>query len=288
MEKATIPAKKRLEKTEVSLFSLSPQLFDLIDQWFNIPRILDRTYLKRLFQRKYRFGLDIGAGKGSMTEFLLKYVDKITCLDKEAKQLAVLKKRLGDKSQRLSFVKGDAGNLPFKNNSFDLIFSNCVLEHIKDDERVLAEISRCLQPGGWLIMTFPNKQMEAGWFKTLLFNQPRMRFLADPTIMKYFSFSNLKKAEEWYSSYRWQHVRRGYGLGETEKRLSRYHLKVEDSFYYPSKILSELWEIITFSLLNKLFPYILFLFVPFFYLLPKNIGNRRNSLEFAILAQKER
>ncbi len=221
-----------------------------------------------------------------MTKFLMRYVDKITCFDKEAKELSILKKRLG-KNKRLSFVKGDAGKLPFESNFFDLIFSNCVLEHIKDDEGVLAEISRCLKPGGKLIMTFPNKQMQAGWFKTLLFNKPWFRFLADPTMKKYFSFLNLMKAEEWYACYRWQHVRRGYALGEMKKCLIKYGLGVCDSIYYPSKTLSELWEMITFSRANQLFPYILFASAPLFYLFPKNGGNASSSLEFGILAQKE-
>lgn len=285
MEKI-IPAKRRLEKTEVFLFSLSSQLFDLADKLFNVPRILDRAYLKRLLQKKYQFGLDIGAGKGSMTKFLMKHINKITCLDKEAKELSILKKRLGSESRRLSFVKGDASKLPFKSNSFDLVFSNCVLEHIKGDEKVLAEIGRCLKPGGSLIMTFPNKEMQVGWFKNLLFNQSKMRFLADPTIKKYFSFPSLKEAERWYSFYRWQHVRRGYTLEEIKARLGRYNLKVFDFIYYPSKTLTELWEIITFSRINQLFPYVLIFFVPFFYILPKNHGEQKNSLEFGILAQK--
>lgn len=286
MEKTIIPAKKRLAKAESFLFSFSPKLFDVIDKFFNIPRILDRVYLKRLFTKKHRLGLDIGAGKGSMTGFLLKYTDKVTCLDKEKKELAILKKRMEAKGDKVSPVIGDAKDLPFKDRSFDLIFSNCVLEHIKEDEKVLAEIARCLKPKGSLVMTFPNSQMQAGWFKSLLFNHPRLRFLADLTIKKYFSFPTIKEAERWYSIHRWQHVRRGYALGEIKKRLTKYGFRVCDSIYYPSKTLSELWEIITFSRANQLFPYILFAFAPIFYFLPKNDGNAENSLEFGILAQK--
>lgn len=285
-EKTIIPAKARLEKTEFFLFSFSPKLFAIIDKLFNIPRILDRAYLKRLFTKKHRLGLDIGAGKGSMTGFLLKYTEKVTCLDKEEKELAILKKRIETERDRVSLVIGNAKNLPFKGRSFDLIFSNCVLEHIKEDKKVLAEIARCLKSGGSLVMTFPNSQMQAGWFKSLLFNHTRLRFLADPTLVKYFSFPNLKEAEEWYSLYRWQHIRRGYNLTEIRKRLARYNLKVQDFVYYPSKTLTEFWEIITFSRINKLFPYILFVFSPFFYFWPKNEGDKNNSLEFGILAQK--
>ena len=285
-EKKIVPVKTRLEKPEFSLFSFNPKLFDVIDKVFNIPRILDKAYLKRLFKKKYQLGLDIGAGKGSTTEFLLKYANKATCLDKEKKELVILKKRMEAKGDKVSSVVGDAKDLPFKDLSFDLIFSNCVLEHIKEDEKVLAEIGRCLKPRGSLIMTFPNKEMKTGWFKSLVFNHPSLRFLVDPSLKKYFSFKNIKEAEKWYALYRWQHVRRGYSLTEIRKRLARYNLRVQDVVYYPSKTLTEFWEIITFSRINSLFPYALFVFVPFFHLLPKEQGDKKHSLEFGILAQK--
>ncbi len=285
-EKRIIPVKTRLEKLEFSLFSFSPKLFDVIDKVFNIPRILDKAYLKRLFKKKHKLGLDIGAGKGSMTGFFLKYANKVTCLDKEKKEIVILKKRMEAKGDNVSSIVGDAKDLPFKDGSFDLIFSNCVLEHIKEDEKVLAEIGRCLKPRGSLIITFPNKEMKAGWFKSLVFNHPGLRFLADSSLKGYFSFKNTKEAERWYALYRWQHVRRGYSLTEIRKRLARYNLKVQDFVYYPSKTLTELWEVITFSRINSLFPYVFFVFMPFFYLLPKRQGDKRHSLEFGILAQK--
>jgi len=286
MKKKTIPVKTRLKRTESFLFSLSPKLFEIMDKFFNVPRILDRVYLKRFFKKKYRLGLDIGAGKGSMTGFLLRYTDKVVCLDKEKEEIAFLKKRFKDNQKSLSFVASDARRLPFKKESFDLIFSNCVLEHIKDDKEVLAEINRCLKPGGELIMALPNRQIRAGFFKSLVYNQPFWRFLIDPAFKRYFAFPSFKEAEEWYTSYRWQQVRWGYSLAEMKTRLDRYHFQILDSAYYPNRFLSEFWEIITFSRINRLFPYILLLFGPLFFLLPKNKGDKNDSLEFGFLAQK--
>lgn len=288
MKKDLVPAKTRLKKAESFLFSLHPRIFDWVDLAFNIPRIMDRGYLKRFFKKRYRSVLDIGSGKGSMTAFLLKYADRVTCLEKEAGELAILKKRFKGRLKNLVLAEGDARKLPFKKATFDLVFCNCVLEHIKDDEKVLAEASRCLKPGGFLIMTFPNKEMRAGYFKKRLFSQPRLRFLTDPAIGRYFSFKSLEKAEEWYAIYRWQHVRRGYSLEEIKKRLGDYQLRIEDSFYYPSLFLTEFWEIITFSRINRLFPYILFVLTPIFHLWPKAEGKYDQGLELAILAKKDK
>lgn len=280
------PAKTRLMRNEQFLYSLSPKIFDFFDRLFNIPRYLDRCYLTGLFGEHYSQALDIGAGKGSMTKFLLNYADEITCLDKEEKELAVLKRRFKNEVARLSFVTADAVDLPFADKSFDLIFSNCVLEHIKNDEKVLAELGRCLRKGGALVMALPNKEMQAGWFKSLLFKYPRLRFLADPNLSRYFSFANIKEAEEWYALNRWQHIRRGYSLAEIKERLAKYNLKVESFLYFPSPLLSEPWEIVTFSQLNRLFPYLLSLMAPIFWLLPKGVGKKESSLEFAVLARK--
>jgi len=48
----------------------------------------------------------------------------------------------------LADVKADITQLPFKNDSFDLIFCNHVLEHIKDDKKAMQELYRVMKPGG--------------------------------------------------------------------------------------------------------------------------------------------
>ena len=53
-------------------------------------------------------------------------------------------------------VNGMAENLPFENESFDLIYSTNVLEHVQDPKRVLAESFRVLKKGGYLQFVIPN------------------------------------------------------------------------------------------------------------------------------------
>ena len=52
-------------------------------------------------------------------------------------------------------VKADICNLPFENNSYDIIFCNHVLEHIADDTRAMQELFRVLKPGGMGIFQIP-------------------------------------------------------------------------------------------------------------------------------------
>ncbi|MDO6598415.1 methyltransferase domain-containing protein [Oceanihabitans sp. 2_MG-2023] len=52
-------------------------------------------------------------------------------------------------------VKADICNLPFKDNSYDVILCNHVLEHIPDDTKAMQELYRVLKPGGYGIFQIP-------------------------------------------------------------------------------------------------------------------------------------
>jgi predicted SAM-dependent methyltransferase len=55
----------------------------------------------------------------------------------------------------LADVKADICNLPFKDNEYDLILCNHVLEHIPDDTKAMQELYRVLKPGGMAILQIP-------------------------------------------------------------------------------------------------------------------------------------
>ena len=60
-----------------------------------------------------------------------------------------------DINSPIADVKADICNLPFENNSYDIIFCNHVLEHIADDTRAMQELFRVLKPGGMGIFQIP-------------------------------------------------------------------------------------------------------------------------------------
>ena len=51
--------------------------------------------------------------------------------------------------------KEDLQNLSFKDNSYDIILNNHVLEHISNDKKAIQEIQRILKPDGIAIITVP-------------------------------------------------------------------------------------------------------------------------------------
>jgi SAM-dependent methyltransferase len=52
---------------------------------------------------------------------------------------------------------GAGEQLPFPANTFDLVLSHEVLEHVQDDRRAVEEIVRTLKPGGRLVLFVPNR-----------------------------------------------------------------------------------------------------------------------------------
>ena len=62
-------------------------------------------------------------------------------------------------------VKADICNLPFEDNSFDVVFCNHVLEHITDDTKAMQELYRVLKPGGMGIFQIPQDLSRATTFE---------------------------------------------------------------------------------------------------------------------------
>ena len=60
-----------------------------------------------------------------------------------------------DLNSPLADVKADICNLPFSDDTFDVILCNHVLEHIPDDKKAMEELFRVLKPGGWGIFQIP-------------------------------------------------------------------------------------------------------------------------------------
>ncbi len=98
--------------------------------------------------------LDLGSGSGMDTFIAVLYAGKtgsVTGIDMTTEQL--------NKANRLSqeygfgnvtFIKGYIDELPFENNTFDIIISNGVINLSPDKAKVFEEASRVLKPGGRL------------------------------------------------------------------------------------------------------------------------------------------
>jgi len=86
--------------------------------------------------------LDLGGGKGILSEMLSKDVRKVIVLDISRKKLESARRR------ELEVILGDISNMPVKDNIIDKAFCINVLHHIEDLRSTIREIKRVLKSGG--------------------------------------------------------------------------------------------------------------------------------------------
>lgn len=77
------------------------------------------------------------------------------CFLKRFRKLNNLNYTTTDLVSPIADVKADICNLPFENNTYDVILCNHVLEHIPDDTKAMRELYRVMKPGGMGIFQIP-------------------------------------------------------------------------------------------------------------------------------------
>ncbi|NGP87131.1 class I SAM-dependent methyltransferase [Fodinibius halophilus] len=104
--------------------------------------------------------LEIGCGTGLNTAFLAEQAKNVTGVDISEEMLAKARQRV---STGIDFTVADITEpWDFKDESFDLIVGNLVLEHVKDLSHVFSEASRVLRTDGKLYLAelHPYKQLQ--------------------------------------------------------------------------------------------------------------------------------
>lgn len=72
-------------------------------------------------------------------------------------------------------VKANILELPFQDNSFDVVFCNHVLEHIEDDSKAMSELFRVMKPGGLGIFQVPQELNRAHTYEDFSITEPEER-----------------------------------------------------------------------------------------------------------------
>ena len=101
-------------------------------------------------ERPFADALEIGAGTGYFTLNLMQLglIERATATDISPGMLETLTATAGELGLTLHTATADAEQLPFEDESFDLVFGHAVLHHIPDLERACSEFARVLRPGG--------------------------------------------------------------------------------------------------------------------------------------------
>lgn len=116
---------------------------------------LHRYYAVRSLARNLRV-LDIACGEGYGSSILAATASSVVGAD--ISDEAVRHASSQYVRDNVRFVQASAADLPFANDSFDLVVSFETIEHHDQHEEMLAEIKRVLGPQGLLVISSPNKQ----------------------------------------------------------------------------------------------------------------------------------
>jgi 2-polyprenyl-3-methyl-5-hydroxy-6-metoxy-1,4-benzoquinol methylase len=100
--------------------------------------------------------LEIGCGFGVLSRELSRF-GTTTGMDLSPKGIAIAQRL----NPELAFFSGDALTYEFRENSYDIVISSEVIEHIPKEshQHFINVIAKILRPGGFLILTTPNKKL---------------------------------------------------------------------------------------------------------------------------------
>ena len=96
--------------------------------------------------------LDVGCGTGVLTRELTQHVGddgSATGFDLSESMLGVARERCPD----ATFKQGNVTDLPFDDQSFDVVISSFMLMFVSDPEKALSEMRRVLKTGGRLVVS---------------------------------------------------------------------------------------------------------------------------------------
>lgn len=129
-------------------------------------RYAAEPYLKgfaRFEQGRGKRLLEVGVGAG--TDFInwVRNGAIATGVDLTAHGVALTQERLALEGLTATVRQADAENLPFADESFDLVYSWGVLHHSPDTPRAIREVRRVLKPGGRALIMVYHVPSWTGW-----------------------------------------------------------------------------------------------------------------------------
>jgi 2-polyprenyl-6-hydroxyphenyl methylase/3-demethylubiquinone-9 3-methyltransferase len=121
------------------------------------------TYFTSVLEKAFQFDypktnlIDIGCGGGYLSEEFAKLGMNVTGVDPSKESIKAAEKHAAENNLKIHYVHGYGENVPFESNSFSIVACCDVLEHVKDLNAVVGEISRLLTPDGVLFFDTINR-----------------------------------------------------------------------------------------------------------------------------------
>ncbi|MCY4397033.1 MAG: class I SAM-dependent methyltransferase [Rhodospirillaceae bacterium] len=144
--------------------------------WHEFVRLSEiELILSILGDRQFENALEIGSGDGLQSERLSQRCDRMICSDIDRKRWDSRPER--NIPSNISHISLDATDLSsFSDNSFDLVYSSNVLEHVEEIDLCLSEIYRVLRPSGIGIHSMPSRHWKVfnSLYRISRFRKPKV------------------------------------------------------------------------------------------------------------------
>jgi ubiquinone/menaquinone biosynthesis C-methylase UbiE len=261
-------ASRKLVQTNFSWPKIGEQYTKLFSQYVNleyssdIPQILnEKSRLKKAEQiesflqiveivSKQKRCLDVGSSSGIITAKLARHFKTVLGVDFDPVAIEKAKKKFS-KIKNLSFKVMDATDLALSDSSFDVVICNQVYCDVSDPKKLMQEIYRVLKPGGVCFFGARNKYV----LVEREYDLPLLSFLPKSLARLYIRIVRGKKAH---------HIATYKSYGELRTLTDKFDVEeytgriLKDPSHYGftdiPKIVSTLFQVIPFGLLNPIIP----------------------------------
>jgi len=156
----------------------------------NFGKHYDWKFAQRLFSKLVKTKprvLDVGCGSGEKSLLFLDKVESFVGLDASVTEVEKAKKK------GIKAVVGDAQELPFPENSFEVVLAFHLIEHLEDPLMFLRESYRVLTPGGYLLLITPNKNRWTSKITRIIFKNSKYKYPMNPDHIFEFNSLDFKK-----------------------------------------------------------------------------------------------
>ena len=128
--------------------------------------------------------LEVGTGPGFFAILLCELGCDVTAVDLTPAMLEEAKKNAGALADKINFIQGDAMNLPFEDESFDVVFSRNLTWNLPHPDKAYDQWIRVLKAKG-LMMVF-----DANWYTYLIDENKRKEYMKDRENVKLSSLED--------------------------------------------------------------------------------------------------
>lgn len=128
--------------------------------------------------------LEVGVGQGVVLKHIYergRNIQSLTGLDLSDRLIEMARKNVPS----AHIVKGDAEEMPFPNESFDIVVMIDVFQYLLNVDKALSEVRRVLRKGGSFIVTVPNRDWVL--FKRYIKNRKNIQPIED----RFFNFNEM-------------------------------------------------------------------------------------------------